>query len=162
MSFNYAQEKRKFDKEWKEKEEWYKAVGMNEEAIQGMYSFDLAEFNSRRAYENRTQEYPDEYIDDDQTNCNSLFRKFETMHTCFSISNFSARYSWVEDIDNPSLVSALKNLKESDIELLTLVAFDGYGVVEIAAMQKVNHSTISRKLKRLEKYLKNFLINGTD
>ncbi len=40
--------------------------------------------------------------------------------------------------------------------VLTLYAFDGYGVTEIAVMQGVAQPTISKKLIRIKKFLKKF------
>ena len=53
MSYNYAREKRKFDAEWKRRAAWYRKEGMNEEDIEAMHRFDLAQFNRDRAYESR-------------------------------------------------------------------------------------------------------------
>ena len=50
MGYNYSREKRKFDAEWKKKEEWYRESGMSEEAIQEIFAYDWAEFNSTRKF----------------------------------------------------------------------------------------------------------------
>lgn len=50
MGYNYSREKRKFDAEWKKKEEWYRESGMSEEAIQEIFTYDWAEFNSTRRF----------------------------------------------------------------------------------------------------------------
>ena len=50
MGYNYSREKRKFDAEWKKKEEWYRESGMSEEAIQEIFAYDWAEFNATRRF----------------------------------------------------------------------------------------------------------------
>lgn len=42
MGYSYSREKRKFDIEWKKKEEWYRESGMSEEAIQEIFTYDWA------------------------------------------------------------------------------------------------------------------------
>ena len=42
MGYSYSREKRKFDAEWKKKEEWYRESGMSEEAIQEIFTYDWA------------------------------------------------------------------------------------------------------------------------
>ena len=50
MGFNYVREKRKFNKEWKKLEVWYRESGMSEDAIREMYEYDWREFNSNRKF----------------------------------------------------------------------------------------------------------------
>ena len=50
MGFNYAREKREFDREWNEKERWYRESGMSEDAIREMFEYDWREFNSTRKF----------------------------------------------------------------------------------------------------------------
>ena len=60
MGFNYAKEKRKFDQEWAVLRALYESHGMEQEAIDSLYEFDLQWFRSRRTYENHTQPFPAE------------------------------------------------------------------------------------------------------
>ena len=41
MGFNYSQEKKKFDVEWKKLRQDYEQAGMSEEAIRLLYEYDL-------------------------------------------------------------------------------------------------------------------------
>jgi RNA polymerase sigma factor (sigma-70 family) len=61
-----------------------------------------------------------------------------------------------------ALSSFLKQLNPSDIELITLYAYDGYTVTEIAQLLSVTQPTISKKITRIEKYLKKFEEEATD
>lgn len=162
MGFNYSLEKKKFDKEWARKSAWYRAEGMSEDAIQAMYGFDWNAFNAERAFLNHTQERPDEFFDNEGDDCSTLFQKFESLSTSFSIEDFSGRYAWVDAVERSRLATVLKKLRRDDLELLTLLLLENYTVVEIARKQGIAHSTISRKWSRLRKYLKNFVADSTD
>ena len=58
MSFNYAREKRMFDREWEQLHKEYAAAGMSEAAIAQMKAFDWGWFCSRRVYSDHTQALP--------------------------------------------------------------------------------------------------------
>ena len=110
---------------------------MSEEDIEAMHRFDLAQFNRDRAYESRR-------------------RPLETACGFYYIQQLSERYSWIDEVSEPRLAERLRKLSNSDIELLTLMVQDGCGINEIARMNGVTHSTISRKITRIKKFLKNF------
>ena len=48
MAFNYARERKKFEKEWKRLRSKYTAAGMSLEDIEATRQFDLKVFNSDR------------------------------------------------------------------------------------------------------------------
>lgn len=133
MSYNYAREKRKFDAEWKRKALWYRKEGMNEEDIEAMHSFDLAQFNRDRAYESHR-------------------RPLET--ACGSYTCSPDCFDWVDQVEDPSLSCKLKNLSGQDKELLTLYIMQGFSQTDIAHMRGVGQPVISRQLERIFSYLK--------
>lgn len=139
MSYNYAREKRRFDAEWKRKELWYRKEGMSEDDIEEMRRFDLEQFNRDRAYESRRRPL--------ETACGSCYVQ--------APETPSERYSWIDEVSDQQLAERLRKLSKSDIELLTLIVRDGCGVNEIAKLYGVAHSTISRKITRIKKFLKN-------
>ena len=55
MSFNNGRERRKFEAAWKKLRMEYAAAGMDAEAIEEMYQFDLETFRSERRYAEHTQ-----------------------------------------------------------------------------------------------------------
>ncbi len=134
MAYNYAREKRKFDAEWKRKALWYRKEGMSEESIAGMYCFDLAQFNRDRAYESRRRPL--------ETACGSCY-----------VQEPIERYSWIDDISEPRLVERLRKLSESDIELLTLLIYDGLSQTEAADILGRKQYDISRQFARILKSL---------
>ena len=134
MAYNYAREKRKFDAEWKRKALWYRKEGMSEESIAEMYCFDLAQFNRDRAYDSRKRPL--------ETACGSCY-----------VQEPIERYSWIDDISEPRLVERLRKLSESDIELLTLLIYDGLSQTEAADILGRKQYDISRQFARILKSL---------
>lgn len=154
MGYNYAKEKRKFDKEWERLRLEYKAAGMPEQVIRALYDYDCQWFRSRRIYMNHNQELPEETIPRDSENRSGLRHKFETMNSSFDESMFSGRFAWVETIEHSELVDKLKQLKAEDLELLTLLVIDGYSQTEIARMRGCSKTAINKKIIRIKKSLK--------
>ena len=113
---------------------------MSEEDIEAMRCFDLAQFNRDRAYESRRRPL--------ETACGSCYIQVPETYT--------DRYNWIDEISSPHLVDRLRKLSRDDMALLTLIVQHGYGVSEIAELYGVAHSTISRKITRIKKFLKNF------
>ena len=154
MGFNYAIEKRKFEKEWERLCLEYRTAGMPEQVIQELHDFDWQWFCSRRVYINRTQELPDETISGDAENRSGLFHKFEALRSSFDESMFSGRLAWVETVECPKLADKLRRLSADDLELLTLLAVDGYSQAEIARVRGCSKNAISKKTIRIKKTLK--------
>ena len=63
------------------------------------------------------------------------------------------RYSWIDDISEPRLVERLRKLSESDIELLTLLIYDGLSQTEAADILGCKQYDISRQFARILKSL---------
>ena len=145
MAYNYAKAEIEFLAMWEKKSAEYREAGMDENSIAEMYKLEREIFLSDRRWE----EHRSESLDIPLT-------------VSFSEEDFSGRYAWVETLENADLAREIKRLKRDDLELLTMIVEDQMNVVDISRMLKVNHSTVSRKLSRLKKYLKNFSENGTD
>ena len=107
MAYIYAYERKKFEEEWAKKEEWYRAEGMEEDAIHELYLLDLAEFNSTRRYYRHNVS-----LSADLSELANLL----VDHTDFVLSG---RYDWIEELDEPELVQILRRLTETELELLT-------------------------------------------
>ena len=155
MAFNYAKEKRDFDREWSKLRDEYKAVGMTTADIEELYKFDLNWFCSRRRFINHTQSLPAEVIEgEDSREQSSLLRKFATFSVSLDESAMGGRYGWVEEIDNSRLLDKLRKLSYEDLELLTLLAIDGHTQTEIALFKGCSQNAISKKYLRIKKVLK--------
>lgn len=154
MSWNDGYERRKFEARQKKQAEEYRALGMTEEQIQAMYEFDLEKYKSDRRYYSHTQSFiPDNFDEgEDDDEKLSIFDKFkDVLTTSIEDSGNKSRYWWIEEIDNPNLVKKIKALPQDDIELITLLAFDGYSKTEIAKMLGCQPYHITRRLARIEK-----------
>jgi len=160
MEFNYALEKKKFDERWTRFAAEYAAAGMAGESIEAMKEFDWESFKSDRIYSLHNQSLSS--FNNDNVGCPYL-QKFQESFSCPALeTDPDRRYGWTDEIENENLSILMKQLSPSDIELLTLFAVDGYSVTEIAKMQSVKWPTISKKLTRIEKYLKKFEEVATD
>ena len=65
-------------------------------------------------------------------------------------------------IENEQLLTALETLKVEDLEIITMYAYEGYDITEISKVYGVSRPTISIKIKRITKFLKNFNFNATN
>ena len=134
MAYNYAREKRKFEAEWKRKALWYRKEGMSEEDIEAMHRFALAQFNRDRAYESRRRPL--------ETACGSCY-----------VQEPIERYSWIDEVSDLQLAERLQKLSESDVELLTLLIYDGLSQTEAADILGRKQYDISRQFARILKSL---------
>ena len=150
MQFNYAKERKKFDEDWKKMRVEYRVAGMSEEDIQIMYEFDLMAFRQRRTYclHNESQEEMEEKQ-------NSVYLKsvyFEKLDYEGKEKN-----SWLDEIENEKLYTSIQQMKEIDIEILTLWAIEKYSMTEIAKLKNVSQHAISKRISKIVKNQKNIL-----
>lgn len=155
MGFNYSREKLIFDREWEKLRMQYRKAGMCEEAIQELYDFDWSWFRMRRNYENRVQALPKENIDEQNAETrSSLFQRFASLSTRFDEIELSGRYAWVDTISDDTLSKRLKDLSDDELEILTLWALEGYTQCEIARKMHCSQNTISKRLIKIKRILK--------
>ena len=152
MGFYYASEKRKFDREWARLTKEYAEAGMSESAIAEMRAFDWKWFCSRRVYALHNQRLPEtECTDGDGSS--ALFRRYSNLSVQPDTAT-TGRYGWIDDIGDERLLERLHKLKKADIELLTLIWFDGYTQTDVARMWGYSKSAISSRMKRITERLK--------
>lgn len=151
MGFYYATERKRFEREWDKLRKEYEAAGMTQETIQLLYEFDLEVFRSQRTYVNHTQAMPSEYINSDEMEHSTLFRKFKLNTTTFDESNFSGQYAWVDSIENQKLALILRQLSDKDLELLTYLVLEEHTQRELAQKWGCAQSAISQRLKKIKK-----------
>lgn len=155
MGFNYSKEKFIFDKEWEKLHEQYQKVGMSEKAIQELYEFDWSWFRMRRNYENRVQAMPEEEIDEQNAVTRSnLFQRFASLSTSFDEVELSGRYAWIDTISDDALSRKLRDLSDDELELLTLLALEGYTQREISRKMHCSQNAISKRLIKIKRILK--------
>lgn len=155
MSFIYGKEKSLFDREWRSLREQYKGLGMSEKLIQELYDFDWSWFRMRRVYENHVQMMPKEEIGekDSETRTN-LFKRYSLLSSESDEIFFLGRYSWIESISDAKLSAKIKTLTLDELELLTLIAIEGYTQREIAQKMNCSQNAISKRMIKIKEILK--------
>ena len=152
MTFNYAVEKRKFEKVWAKLEKTYAEAGMEPEAIKAMREFDWEIFKSERNEALHTQEFAiPESTDVEMDDCESpLYEKFlEQLSSEYDTYGSHSRYWWLDELTAPCLTIGVPALTLEDKELLTLYIVDGLTIREIARYLNLQKSTISERLQRI-------------
>ena len=152
MAFNYAVEKKKFEKVWGKLEKTYAEAGMEPEAIKAMYEFDWEIFKSERNEALHTQEFAiPESSDEETDDCESpLYDKFmEQLSSEYDTYGSHSRYWWLEELTTPCLTIGVPALTVEDKELLTLYIVDELTVREIAEIQEKTKSSVERHLQRV-------------
>ena len=163
MGFNYGLEKKNFDSQWAMTRKQYEDAGMSSEAIQAMYDFDWSVFNANRSYQNHTQEMAAPSFEQSEESYSPLMNKYqEAVSVTDTYHETKSRFAWIGEIENERLLSALENLSEDDLKLLTFYACEGYTVTEISKVLGVSQPTISIKIKRITNFLKKFDFDAMD
>ena len=159
MKINYGHEYRKFAREQKEQREYFRSVGMTEEAIAEIEAFDKEEFLRTLAYKRNTQplETLNAFEKDDESN-SPLYDKFSYELTV-TIDTYKprTRYGWIDEIENPLLLNAIRELTQEQIEIITMLVFDEREQDEIAKILGINQSSVSRRIATIKKFFKEFL-----
>ena len=159
MSFNKGYELKKFEAHWEKLRIEYAAAGMTEEAIQKMYDYDRQQFNSERTFVERTQEFTAPAYESSEEEAFPLMLRYqEAITTKDTYHETKSKFAWIGEIEDERLLSALENLSDSDLELITLYAYEGYDTVEISKAFGTTKQNISKKINRISKFIKNFQI----
>ena len=163
MGFNYGLEKKNFDSQWAMIRKQYEDAGMSNEAIQAMYDYDWSVFNANRSYQNHTQEMAAPSFEQSEESYSPLMNKYqEAVSVTDTYHETKSRFAWIGEIENEQLLTALETLKTEDLEIITMYAYEGYDITEISKVYGVSRPTISIKIKRITKFLKNFNSNATN
>ena len=154
MGFNYAAEKKKFETLWARLRREYRAAGMPDAAIQKMHDFDWEVFKQERIYRLHTQNLGIGIFDEpsaEQEDKSALMKKFLESVSRWDDYTTASRYSWIEEVDDPSIYKQLQALRKADLELLTLIVVDGFSQTEIAAVLGCLPQNIFGRLKKIRK-----------
>ena len=159
MSFNKGYELKKFEAHWEKLRIEYAAAGMTEDAIQKMYDYDRQQFNSERTFVERTQEFTAPAYESSEEEASPLMLRYqEAITTKDTYHETKSKFAWIGEIENERLLSALENLSDSDLELITLYAYEGYDTIEISKAFGTTKQNISKKIQRIANFIKNFQI----
>ena len=138
MGYNYSREKRKFDAEWKKKEEWYRESGMSEEAIQEIFTYDWAEFNSTRRFYRYMEDVDVERIPEKSGD----------------ILEAALAKDWTELLDSPEMLRKIRKLPAGYIEIIDMLYFEKLTQREIAERMSCSQQNIAKKIEKIKKILK--------
>lgn len=154
MAWNNGLERKKFDEEQKRLAAEYRAAGMTEYQIEQMYQFDLDAFNSKRRFNEHTQQFPEDVLEESDDDKSPLFEKFlDSLSVELDLSDIKDRYWWIEEIEDEQLARKLKTLPIDDVELITQYVFEQRTQVEIAKQIGVSNVTIFKRIEKLKKIL---------
>ena len=157
MGFNYGLEKKNFDSQWAVTRKQYEDAGMSSEAIQAMYVYDWSIFNATRAYQNHTQEIAAPSFEQSEESYSPLMDKYrEAISVTDTYHETKSRFTWIGEIENERLLSALESLSELDLKILTLYVYAGYTESEVASALESKRITIHKRIERMTMLLKNF------
>jgi len=157
MGFNYGLEKKNFDSQWAVTRKQYEDAGMSSEAIQAMYDYDWSIFNATRAYQNHTQEIAAPSFEQSEESYSPLMDKYrEAISITDTYHETKSRFTWIGEIENERLLSALESLSELDLKILTLYVYAGYTESEVASALESKRITIHKRIERMTMLLKNF------
>ena len=159
MGFNYGLEKKNFDRQWAIMRKQYEDAGMSIEVIQAMYEYDWSVFNAARSYQNHTQEIAAPSFEQREEAYSPLMNKYqEAISITEHYRETKSRFTWIGEIEDERLLSALENLSDADLELITLYAYEEYDTVEISKVFGTTKQNISKKIRRITNFIKNFQI----
>ena len=159
MSWNDGYERKMFAKRQKKQAEEYRALGMTEEQIKEMYEFDLEQFKSERRYRMHTQPLQVEEFEENDADesDNTLLNEFFDELTCtIETSGDKSRYWWVEEIEDEALARRVKSMASEEIEMITLLVFEGYTQIEASQKMGMPYRTFKFKFRNIKDFLKNF------
>ena len=157
MSFNKGYELKKFEAHWEKLRIEYAAAGMTEDAIQKMYDYDRQQFNAERTHLERTQELSADTFECSEDENSPLMKRYREVTTVTdTYHETKSGFAWIGEIENERLLSALENLSEDDLKLLTLYVYEGYNESEISKVFNVSQPAIYKRIMKIAIFLKEF------
>ena len=157
MSFNKGYELKKFEAHWEKLRIEYAVAGMTEDAIQKMYDYDRQQFNAERAHLERTQELSTDTFECSEDENSPLMKRYREVTTVTdTYHETKSGFAWIGEIENERLLSALENLSEDDLKLLTLYVYEGYNESEISKVFNVSQPAIHKRIMKITIFLKKF------
>ena len=150
MSFNKGYELKKFEAHWEKLRIEYAAAGMTEDAIQKMYDYDRQQFNVERTHLERTQELSTDTFECSEDENSPLMKQYREVTTVTdTYHETKSGFAWIGEIENERLLSALENLSEDDLKLLTLYAYEGYNESEISKVFNISQPAIHKRIMKI-------------
>ena len=140
MAYNKAKAEREWLR-WKEAEEKkLRELGVDEDTIQRLHTYDWEQFNKERQYRQRQVEWSP-YVE--EASAQELELPVEDTE------------SLLDSIEDPGLFSFLHTVDKLTLEII-LMKMDGYSSKEIAASLGIDEYAINMRIYRLRKKLKKY------
>ena len=140
MSFNYGREEKKW-RLWKEAEEKeLRGLGVDEDTIEKLHTYDWEVFNSDRRYYRRLKEagtYLEEFAED------------AAQPEVRTVEDF------LDSIENQKLYQILIKVDRLTLQI-AVMKMQGYSTHEIAVQFNITEKAIYRRMDRLKEKLKKF------
>ena len=157
MEWHDGTERRRFEREQAELRKQYLAAGMTEEQIQALHAYDREWYKSRRREAVHTQRLDIQTSEDEDVNKdNPLYKKFfEKLAVEDNHADYS-RYGWIDELENEELARAVNSLSDSDKELLTML-INGFTQSEIGAEMGVSQQSVSKRIKKIQRFFREWL-----
>lgn len=159
MSYNSGNARRIFYTKWNNLREEYRAAGMEEDAIQKLYEYDLAVFNNDRAHHRYDVEIP---TADDSENQSDYVEYERATTVTDTYHEMKTRFAWVGEIKNERLQAGLEKLSDEELQLITLYFYEEYSTVELSKVYGIAHQNISKRIIKITNFLKNFDFQGAE
>lgn len=139
MAYNY----RKAELQWltwkQQEEKQLRTLGMDEDAIQSLRTYDREQFNQERRYLRRWAEAPDAVENCAQKLTESVPQTLDQL---------------LGNIENEQLLSVLENADKDTLKVI-LLRVQGYSSKEIAQKTGLTINAVDLRIYRLKKKLKN-------
>ena len=151
MKINISKEYLRFEKEKQEKRKIYDNLNMNVEQIEQIEAIDKKIFRNDINYNaHNIPLYSGDYeYEEKNMEQKSIVSHIKNIYEEMDYS-LSGRYYWIDEISSDVLLNEIHKLNAFEIEVITLVAFDGYSKNEAAKKLNVlmiKCSTASKRYK---------------
>ncbi len=141
MSFNYGREEKKW-RLWKEAEEKeLRGLGVDEDTIEKLHTYDWAVFNSDRRYYLRLKE-AGTYLED--------VAEDTTQPEVKTVADF------LDSIENPQLYQVLVKADRLTLQIIVM-QLQGYSTHDIASLLRLTEQAIYKRVNRLKEKIKKIL-----
>ena len=129
---------------------------MSDAQIEQIEAIDKKIFRNDMNYDNHNIPMYSGYYAYDENNIEleSVFTPLKNMCEEMDYS-LSGRYYWIDEISSDVLLNEIHKLNAFEIEVITLVAFDGYSKNETAKKLNISYDKVQYCFKKIQNRLKN-------
>ena len=106
-----------------------------------------------------SQQFEDDGDPADESNSALLVKFFDSFAVAPRDTDEGNRYGWLDEVESEEVSRALRSLSSQQIEILTLVAFEGYSATEAGRLLGMTQQGVSWHISKMKKILKNLKNN---